>query len=643
MALKTVAVSGAWSNTATWGGSLPVDGDAITIPDGRSLLCDVDLSTWTGLQNVIITGGVTPGKLYFANGTNGYLKIRTGYSLSGTTDTNRGQLVANSDGDFATATELQYSNKATIALIGTAQIDASNLDINLRCAQPVNKMVHTYGTKYEINASTTVNPSTDVIDLGTTPPAAGTAVTIVPLSGATLPTGLYEDEIFFVRSVSGNTCKLAHQNNDTTIADITAVGSGTIAILTGYNSGSATVNVLEDVTGDLWAVGDYAASVDSAPENYDQQRVTLSGITATTITLSATVDSAQFPGARIGLASRNVAITSTCTTAVNIVDFKTSSLSGMVFQCGILSLGGSGTAFYGNGLYSSNNNTISGSVFGCSNGLNSSNNNTISGSVFGCSNGLYSSSNNTISGSVFGCSNGLYSSSNNNTISGSVFGCSYGLYSSNNNTISGSVFGCSYDFRFPANETILLSGAQSTFTLTNRNVVGIAGRISCENYNGVNGAYKSIDAFGDILKTACNGVSDSPSVDPDGGSEYCVEASSIQSNCDTLNYLSIISRHRLWLTSGSHTITYKLQSTFANIPAGRLKLTVNYISGDSPLTNADATHSPEITTRSNAADWSQTLSVSITTALEGWVDCKIDLMHYEAGAEVYIWPVPVVS
>ena len=585
MALKTVAVSGAWSNTATWGGSLPVDGDAITIPDGRSLLCDVDLSTWTGLQNVIITGGVTPGKLYFANGTNGYLKIRTGYSLSGTTDTNRGQLVANSDGDFATATELQYSNKATIALIGTAQIDASNLDINLRCAQPVNKMVHTYGTKYEINASTTVNPSTDVIDLGTTPPAAGTAVTIVPLSGATLPTGLYEDEIFFVRSVSGNTCKLAHQNNDTTIADITAVGSGTIAILTGYNSGSATVNVLEDVTGDLWAVGDYAASVDSAPENYDQQRVTLSGITATTITLSATVDSAQFPGARIGLASRNVAITSTCTTAVNIVDFKTSSLSGMVFQCGILSLGGSGTAFYGNGLYSSNNNTIS----------------------------------------------------------GSVFGCSYGLYSSNNNTISGSVFGCSYDFRFPANETILLSGAQSTFTLTNRNVVGIAGRISCENYNGVNGAYKSIDAFGDILKTACNGVSDSPSVDPDGGSEYCVEASSIQSNCDTLNYLSIISRHRLWLTSGSHTITYKLQSTFANIPAGRLKLTVNYISGDSPLTNADATHSPEITTRSNAADWSQTLSVSITTALEGWVDCKIDLMHYEAGAEVYIWPVPVVS
>jgi len=99
MATKTSAQSGNWSAGATWvGGVKPADDDAVVIAAGHNILMDDDLSAYTGLQTVTIQGGVTPGILYFKNGTSGYLKIRTGYNLVGTLDTNRGRLLANSDG-----------------------------------------------------------------------------------------------------------------------------------------------------------------------------------------------------------------------------------------------------------------------------------------------------------------------------------------------------------------------------------------------------------------------------------------------------------------------------------------------------------------------------------------------------------------
>jgi hypothetical protein len=467
----------------------------------------------------------------------------------------------------------------------------------------VNKMVHTYGVKYEFNSATAVNSTTDVIDLGVTPPAAGTAVTLVPVSGGTLPEGLFEDEIYYVRTVSGTTCMLSHQNNDTTVADITSGGTGTTCMLTGYGSGSATMNVLEDVTGDLWSVGDAVALIDSAPENYDQQRVTLAAISAATITLSSAVDSVQYAGARLAIASRNVEITSLCTTNINIVDFKTATFTGAVLQCGILSRSGTGSTFYGNGLRDGTGHTVS-------------------GSVFGCTYGLYSGTGHTVSGSVFGCSNGLRDGTGH--------------------TVSGSVYNNAADFRYPLTAT-MLSGSQSTFVFASQNTVGTPGRIPCENFNGVAGAHKTFDAFGDVIKTACDGASGAPSAGPSGAEGDCIEVSNIQSNCDTVNYLSIIPRHRLWLTAGSHTITYSVQSSFTVIPAGRLKLVINYISAVSPLVNTNVSDSPEISQRASDTDWAQTLSATFTAAADGWVDCKIDLMHYESGAVVYVWPTPTVS
>jgi len=164
MATRYAVASGSWSNaTSVWsdtdGGSagsfVPVDGDSFVISAGVSVLMDVDQSAWTGLASGnTIRGGVTPGMLYFANGTNGHLKFRTGASLAGTISTNRGRLLANSDGSWATSTPLQFSNKAIIEFITTAKCAATDLDIKLYATHPSTKSVEVF----YISSSTRLPP-----------------------------------------------------------------------------------------------------------------------------------------------------------------------------------------------------------------------------------------------------------------------------------------------------------------------------------------------------------------------------------------------------------------------------------------------------------------------------------------------------
>ena len=396
MATITSAQSGNWSATSTWvGGALPVDGDSVVIASGHAVLLDVDQSAFTGLQGVTIQGGVTPARLYGANGTSGYLKIRTGYNISGTLDTNCGRLIANSDGAWGTTTPLAFANKFVIDLQGTANIVATNLDIALYCTEPTYKSVRTYGAKYDFTAdSGTVDITNDTINIGVTPPAAGTAVIITTAAG-TLPGGLREDTIYYIRAVSGNTCKLALQNSDSCIVDITSTGSGACSICTGHtNTGTSTVNVLDDVTSDAcWVTTtdhNRVVLVDAlAPSDYDQQRLTLSSITATTVTISSNVDSSQYPGARIFLISRNVSIRSSATSNINIIDYSSATTRSGVFGCEITNVAGSGTTFYGSGIISGSGHTISGTVSGCNYGINYGSGHTISGTVSGCGNGIY--------------------------------------------------------------------------------------------------------------------------------------------------------------------------------------------------------------------------------------------------------------
>jgi len=729
MATATSTGSGSWSDAIWSGGSgaggAPADGDDVVIAAGHNVLMNADLSSWTGLTTLTIAShATTPGMLYFKDGTDGHLKFRTGtnYGILGNNDgVTLGRLLANHDGSWPagdTDDPLTFANKAIIQLDGTSRIMGTYLEIKLFCTQPTNTFVETYGAAYTCtDQSTDINTTTGIITFTGAPPSEGTPVMIK--SSGTLPTGWTNTDVYYVRTVSGNTCKLALQNADANIVIPSATGSGTLTMYSGHtNTSTATMNVVQDVTADTpWVTTDghdYVCLVDcNAPENYDQQRTQLTTINAGTIVLSANVDSAQYPLARIFLVSRNVSIRFTGNTNVNILD----AVHNSILQCEIRATAGTGTTFYGNGLNTSYSNTISGTISGCYNGLAYSYSNTISGTISGCNNGLFYSYSNTISGTISGCNNGLnitysntisgtisgcynglaysysntisgiisgcayslyYSYSNTisgtisgcnyalessysniisgtisgcawglnyshfNTISGIISGCSYGLNTSYSNTILGSILGCSYISRKSINNVLRNNadiGAQTV--IYGINTAYEHNRLKCENLNRVNGTHKIYDNYGDVLKTACDGTGDAPSVDPDGGSGYCLEASNIQQNCVDVNYaLRIIEDVRIWLAAGTHTLAYKVQTTYTT--SVDLVLTIDYIGTDGVITRA--TKAAAVATRDNDADWTKTItSDSFTTTEDGWITVSLDLVEYEANDEVYVWPEPTIT
>ena len=696
-ATRYAVADGNWSDTANvWsdsdggaaGNYVPADGDTFVILAGVDVRVDVDQSGWTGLAGTnIIRGGVTPGSIYWSNGKTGYLKFRTGATLEGTTDTNRGRMLANSDGSWAGTTALQNADKAVIDLQGTAKVVATNLDIRLYGTEPTNKFVRTYGTKYEFEADMAVNPATDVINLGTTPPSEGTAVLVIKIdAGATLPTGLLEDYVYYVRVISGNTCKLATQNADANIVDITADGTQTIALITGYTSGSSTVNVLENVLSDApWTTTDgydRVVLVDAyAPSDYDQQRVQLNTINASSMVLSTTVDSSQYPGAKIFLSSRNVSIRSAGTSSSQpIIEYSSGSTHGGVFGCEInntdaglygygISYGSghtiSGTIsgcasgiYYGSGhtisgtisgcYYGTNygsGHIISGTISGCSNGINYGSGHTISGTISGCNYGIYYGSGHTSSGTISGCSSGIYFGSGH-TISGTINGCNYGIYAGSGHIISGTINGCAFSFRDSVGFITVKRGANVTYSFYATGVDGQKYRVSAEDYGGTANAMKVFDNAGNITKTACDGTTANyPDEDPDGGNGYAIEASSLQAIISATNPLYLISDrspHRIWLTAGTWEITYKVYSTY-NIADNGLTLAATYISAASPRTITRSTDSQAIAAKTSDTDWTQTLSITVVTAAEGWVDLDMYLTQYENGGAVFVWPTPTIT
>lgn len=333
---------GAWSATATWnGGAVPIDDDAVTIVAGDSVLMDADTSSFTGLRTVTITShATTPGMLYFKDGTSGYLKLRTGYNIVGTNAAAKGRLLANSNGAWGGTTALTFASKAVIDLQGTAKIEAPYLDIALYCTEPTAKYVEVYKTAYTCTTQATdVNASTDVITFTGAPPSAGTAVKV--RSSGTLPGGLTTTDLYYTRTVSGNTCKLALLNSDATIVDITSTGSGTLTMYDGHtDTGTATVNVIQDVTGDgPWITTDghdRAFLCDIGPASADIQYATLVTINAGSIVLDANVDSAQYPLARLWLIARNVSVRVSHNAAGQFTFDYTGATHGGVLNCEIV-------------------------------------------------------------------------------------------------------------------------------------------------------------------------------------------------------------------------------------------------------------------------------------------------------------------
>lgn len=297
MATITSVGSGNWSAAGTWDAGVPADNDTVVIAAGHAVTFDVDQSGFAnGIAGLTITSHAsTPGMLAFRHDADGayHLKVKTGTTIAGTGAAARGRLLANSDGVWGNTGALAFGRKAIIELAGTASIAATYLDIALYCTQPTNLSATVYGT---IQTVASVNTVTDVITLSAAHGwSAGTPV-MVHSSGA-YPGGLAANTVYYVRSPSGADLKLALQNSDATLVDITSAGSGVIRIYDGHsNTSTATVNVLEDLTGDAgWTTTDghdHVVLVDAADVGwYDIQAVQLSTISAGSLTLSANVDS----------------------------------------------------------------------------------------------------------------------------------------------------------------------------------------------------------------------------------------------------------------------------------------------------------------------------------------------------------------
>ena len=651
MATITSAASGLWSATGTWvGGVVPINGDAVVIAHSVQMNAD-QAGMASGMASVTVNGHAsTPGMLYFKDGTSGYLKITTG-NLLGTTGTLPGRILANSDGVWGNTGELAFANKAVIALHGTAQVNATFLDLELFCATPVNRYVRTYGAKITVTASG---------DILTGATLSNNAPVMIQSSG-TLPAPLLSDFLYFVVNTSSNTCKLSMTSGGTAIT-LTSAGSGTIEVYTGTAAGVTPLNILDDVTADThWTMvagHDAVVLVDAGPADYDQQRVTATTPTSTQITLSAATDSVQYPGARVWLSSRNVSIRSASTSGTQIV--VTAAIS-CRFGCEIKNTAGSGTTFYGYALSASINNTVSGTISGCNQALNGGSGNIVPGVIVACTSALSYSHGNTISGSVTGCSYAIITS-HNNTIPGTISGCSYALSGGNGNTVPGTISGCNYVFNGGIGNTfsgyilwfsnavrpVILDAATFRnalvpvpFTWYNRNIASNRARFKFENHNRVDGADRIEDMFGNIIKVQCGSGSPVPATDPDGGTGFILECSSIQSNCSINNPLVIFDNYRIWFAAGTRTLRFKTQNTFSGgLSSGDVSLSTEYLTTG----NVPATVTANTTAMTTATDWSQGIQVTFTSNVDGWVSLSMSLQKYDATVPyLYVFPIPTVS
>ncbi len=693
MATRYAVGSGLWSDTATvWsdsdggaaGSYVPVDGDTVVISAGVAVQVDVDQSAWTGLVGMTVRGHATsPGMVYWKNGTSGTLKFRTGADVVGTDLTTFGRILANSDGVWATNTALAYATKATILLAGTAKLDCTYLSVKMIPTEPALTSIRIYKDKVDVDQSTAISAANDTVDVGAGSIglfSAGLAVKVV--STDTLPGGLSADNVYYVRGISGNTLKLALYNSDATIVDITSTGTGTLSLLTGHtNTSTDTVNVLDDISADNWTNGDAVVLVDAeAPEIYDQQRLTITAKAAGTMQLSANVDSAQYPCARIWLSSRNCSIrnTSTAATGQVIVNAGANCTFGEI-RCET----GTGTTFYGYGINAGTGHSVSCvsgcysgayggtghtvlSIAGCDYGINYGTGNTVT-NISGCNYGINYGVGNTVT-NISGCNNGIYGGTGNTVtnISGCnyginfggsstvtyIIGCQYGLWRSSNNKVA-NMSGNAYDIG-KYNGINYASGGIIPTTPSNSalNSDGDISRFCSEDHAGVYGAQVIFQSFGNATKVTAGSGTPTPEKRP-GGNDYLIELSNLQTNLSGTggsgaadNYVIAWEPYkmRLWATeSVAKTYRFYVQSTFDLPLATDLVLRATYHDSASDTGWATVASDETVTTRSGLDDWSQYVEVSVTPARTGWVKFELELRAYSSGGRVYVDPLVAVS
>jgi len=712
MATITSTQSGLWSAGATWvGASVPGNGDDVVIAAGHEVQVDSGVDHSGGgivLTGIVITGGASPGMLYWKDdAVNGTGNIASSGDISGTNDTNNGRLLASFDGSWATDTELSYTYSAIIAMSSTGDIDCADLDVKLLPDNPTQGYLTPYDAKQDFNAATAVSTANDTITLENHGYSNGDKVGFYAPAGSTLPTPLRDDIFYYVRASvddgvggSDDTFKVAYTNSDSTIVDITAVGSGTCSVYTGATTASATLNVFQDVTSDNWTNGDSVVLVNVGPQNYDIQRLTADTINAATVVLSAAPDGQQNPGARIYLSSRNCSIThSSTSTSQSIVKNGSNCEFGEIrathssFACYGINSGARHIAITisgcNSGIYSGAGHiatTISGCSFGtlygvghtattisgCNSGINSGAGHTAT-TISGCSYGINSGSGHTAI-TISGCNYGIYSGAGHTatTISGcnsgirygsghtatTISGCSFGINSGSHNRIS-NLSGNTTDF----DETyvVYVSGGVVPASPSNGslNQDGEVSMMFSENHTGSYGTHKIFQSFGNTETVSAGDGSPVPN-QRSGGNATLLALNNLQSNLSGAGGSGSADNKiiawepgsvRVWATSGvSKTYRFYVQSTFDIAASADLFVRAAYF-GSGADTEWDTVDSDETITARNAGDgggnelddWTEYIEVAVNPSRTGWIKFDIELRAYSTGGSVYIDPLMVIS
>ena len=628
--------TGNWSSTTNWdtvaggGGSDPASGNeagmdnhTYIIQVNHTITLDLDMTAWAvGIAGLTITGhATTPGMLrakYDTDASYG-LKIKTGTTIQGTDAAAKGRLLANSDGVWGNTGALPFARKFIISLDGTANITADYLDIALYGIEPGIKSIATYLAKQTVVGSA-ANDTLTKNSHG----YADTTPIMFQVSGGTLPAPLTTTDVYYVRDQTANTFKVALVSGGVAI-NLTSDGSGTIESYTGHAAtNTPTMNVLTDVTGDpQWVSGASVVLVNTnQPWTCAQQRVTINGApNAGNITISENVGSAQYPGARIFLMTRNVAIRSNTTASINIVSYPSGATHGGVFQCEIRSTAGTGTTFYGTGV-----------VYGTGH--------TISGTVSGNSDGVFGGTGFTISGTVSGNTNGVYGGTGF-TISGTVSGNFSGVLGGTGHTISGTVSGNTNDFRYPVGAICRSAAMADPPTFSDRNTAGMGSRagslgIYCEDYGGVLGASRAFHPTGDVIKNAA--------IVRSGGA-----ASSLQvvplSECKTAGVrgawtsaqIRVLAWTEMDVPASAQTKTIYIRGSNATAwstypTAAELFVEAVYLNHGTLLTHATAVSTAVLTDNTT---WTA-FPVTFTPAQAGPVRYRVIFGAYTAGAEIFV-------
>jgi hypothetical protein len=255
----------------------------------------------------------------------------------------------------------------------------------------------------------------------------------------------------------------------------------------------------------------------------------------------------------------------------------------------------------------------------------------INGNVFGCgvnANAINLSYNNIINGHIYSCYNCIDLSSGN-ILKGNIGYDGAGIQKSN---ITDFIM-----VKGGYKITVVNSKSPSVPVFLYRNTLTYNNRVRFEHFLQVADAHYVADAYGDIYKVAADGSGDNPSQRSGGGAEVLEVVP--QSNCAATSYLELLNV-RLWAAAGvSKTYRFYVQTDFATLPTAELKLYGEYLDAGSGGHLATATPSTQdITTRANAADWSQYVEVTINPAQDGYVNLYIRLMGYESSKKVWIDP-----